>query len=208
MLRALTRKGLADLRSRPLQTTLLFLIVALASATAMMAVTVRDTAAAPYESLLDETNGAHVWFFRPSEELLARLDGNELVEATSGPFDRSDGTLIDGEDAYPLLFFGIPSEKTEVGFASVIEGRWLSDAADEVVLDSGLARESGLGVGDQIEVSTGAGPRTFHIVGIAASLSRAPYPIWDPAAAYVTPETLASFAPDTRFAPILRRPPH
>jgi putative ABC transport system permease protein len=203
VIRALMRKGFADLRSRPLQTTLLFLIVALASATAMMAVTVRDTAAAPYESLLDDANGAHIWFFRPSEELLARLEDSDIVEATSGPFDRSDGTLIDGEDAYPLLFFGIPSEQPEVGFASVIEGRWLSDGANEIVLDSGLANESGLGVGDRIEVSTGTGPRTFEVVGIAASLSRAPYPIWDPAAAYVTPETLASFAPDTQFAPIL-----
>jgi putative ABC transport system permease protein len=203
MFRALSRKGIADLRSRPLQTTLLFVIVALAAATAMMAVTVRDSASDPFESLLDEANGAHMWFFAPSGELLARLESSDLVEATAGPFDRSDGTLVDGDEAHPLLFFAVPSDPPDVGIAQVIEGRWLADDADEIVLDSGLAREAGLGIGDRIDVSTGGGPRRFEVVGIAAGLSRAPYPIWDPAAVYVTPDTLASFAPDTQLDPIL-----
>ena len=60
MLRAMLRIARTDLRSRRVQAAMLVLVVAASTTVLMLAVTVRGSAGAPFERLLDEANGAHV----------------------------------------------------------------------------------------------------------------------------------------------------
>ncbi len=72
-----------------------------------------------------------------------------------------------------------------------------------MVVDPGLASEAGINVGDEVELATDAGLVIFEVVGIAASTGRAPYPIWDPAAVYVTPLAFDGIAVGSTHSPAL-----
>ncbi len=60
MARLIVRTAIANLRSRPLQTGLVALILAAASATLALAVSLRAGAADPYEQIARATNAADV----------------------------------------------------------------------------------------------------------------------------------------------------
>ncbi|GAB3155461.1 ABC transporter permease [Amycolatopsis stemonae] len=61
------------------------------------------------------------------------------------------------------------------------------EAADEVVLDAGLAKQAGLGVGGQVRVATRSVPVTFKVSGIVDALSRQ-------SALFFTPERAVELA--------------
>ena len=84
MARLLVRTALANLRSRPLQTALVALILAAASATLALAVSLRAGAADPYEKIARATNAADVHVVgRGDVAALAHAPG---VKAADGPF--------------------------------------------------------------------------------------------------------------------------
>lgn len=204
MLRALMRKGVADLRARRLQTAILVAIIAMAAGTATMALSVQRAASTPFAQLLEEANGPHVLVHDADPEAEAALKAHAGVEALSGPFERTAGSYTDGDASYPLTFWAVQTPLPVVSPARIIEGRWLTaGGTDEVVIDSGLADESGLDVGEQVTLTTDTGPREFKVVGIAASTARPPYPIWDPAAVYVTPETLTAVGSPAEVSSVL-----
>ncbi len=123
MLRAVVRKGVADLRARRLQTTVLVVIIAMAAATATMALSVQRTASTPFEQLLDEANGPHLWVYDSEPEARDALRSHPGVEGVSGPFERASATFSDGSQSHPLIVWSVPSPLPEVGPALVLEGR-------------------------------------------------------------------------------------
>ena len=165
----------------------------MAAATATMALSVQRTASAPFEQLLDEANGPHVLVYDAAPGAKAALVAHPGVEAVSGPIERGSGSYSSGDRAHPLTLWAVESPMPEVQPALMLEGRWLEPGrTDEIVIDSGLANESGLQIGDRVALTTDAGPHEVEVVGVAASTGRPPYPIWDPAAVYVTLEALAT----------------
>ncbi len=64
---ALLRKARADTLSQPLQTALVFVVVAAATATFTFAITIGKSVGDAYLDRHAETNGAHVWFISPEE---------------------------------------------------------------------------------------------------------------------------------------------
>ena len=66
MARLIVRTAIANLRSRPLQTGLVALILAAASATLALAVSLRAGAADPFEQIARATNAADVHVLAPS----------------------------------------------------------------------------------------------------------------------------------------------
>ena len=84
MARLLVRTALANLRSRPLQTALVALILAAASATLALAVSLRAGAADPYEKIARATNAADVHCRGRGD--LAALAHAPGVKAAEGPF--------------------------------------------------------------------------------------------------------------------------
>ncbi|MAG35339.1 MAG: hypothetical protein CL878_03695 [Dehalococcoidia bacterium] len=201
MWQALFRKARADLVGRPLQTLLIFLTVALATATLTLAATVQRSASAAFDRTFAAANGAHVWFGTDADPAyLAPIGELADVTAITGPYPAVSGPfgLVTGTDKDPLSLRGLPAELPEVGRPMIAAGRWLAaGATGEIVLDLGLTQRRDIAVGERVEVLTDRGTQTLHVVGLAVLADRAPYPVWDPAVGFVLPATLSRFEPDT-----------
>jgi putative ABC transport system permease protein len=192
--RALWRKGRADLASRPLQTLLLFVVIAVGAATLTLALTIRGATSQSVERFVEHANAAHVWYFSDVETLDAVAE-RAFVEGYSGAVPALDGgTLLTGATPQDLSFFGIGEEQPAIGFGVLTDGRWPSPARDgapiEATLDRGLGREFDLELGDTISVATRGGTFELAIVGFAIPTSRAPFPVWFTARIFVTPEDI------------------
>ena len=176
MFTALLRKARSDVAGRPLQTGLVFVVVALATAILTAAVTTQVTVDRAFTTRFDETNGAHVWFSyagdRRSESSTAdlqRIASLDEVAETSGviPYiSRLPAVLDDG--TVDLRLHGLPSVPPAVGRPVVARGRWLAqEGKREIVVDYGLARERGLDVGDRLEILAPGGAEVFQVVGLS-----------------------------------------
>src|SRR5688500_341138 len=87
MARAILRKALSDVRGRPLQVVLLFLVIAAAATTLSVALNVQASASKPYERLREESNGADAWVNAFGTGIdLRRLEELEIVEEVGEPY--------------------------------------------------------------------------------------------------------------------------
>jgi putative ABC transport system permease protein len=191
MLRAASLQAFADLRHRWVQTALVFFVVAAAATVLMLALTVWRASSEPYEQALDKANGPHAWFFGGRSDLL-RIAQRDGVVGFAGPYTVSyNFSVTVGTERHPVRFWDTGAELPEVAPVLLTKGRWLApDGQDEVVIGAGFARDAGFEVGDDIVVTDEAGRTALHIVGIAANLERAPYPVWGPAVFHVLPSTM------------------
>ena len=200
---ALLRKVRADTLSQPLQTALVFLVVAAATATFTFAITTAQSVGDAYRDRHAETNGAHVWFFSPKgvsdPSFLAPIADMDGVTESSGPFPVLFGqsTLLTDNRVVDLRVFGIPAERPAVSNPIITDGRWLAtNGTREIVLDKGLARELRLKVEDHVEVLTGGRIESFKVVGFAVASDLLSYPWEGSAFAMVLPETIERLEPD------------
>jgi putative ABC transport system permease protein len=194
------RKTLADLKSRPMQAALLFLVIAASATTLSLALNVASGAARPYERLRERSNAADVWINQlPEDYDEAKLQSFESVEALSGPFAISwmNYGIRQGERKQQVAVVGMPSEQPQMDFPVVTKGRWLGPGGtQEIVVDSGAAKLLRLKVGQEIKLLAPHGEETFTVVGFAVPTGRVPAPISDPAFVYVLPETLKRIEPN------------
>ena len=84
MYRALFRKGFGDLRTRRVQTALLFIVVAAAAAILMLAISLPQSVAGSFDRAHDEAHGAHVWYGAngpEAAERVSKLPGRGRIDA-------------------------------------------------------------------------------------------------------------------------------
>src|SRR5690349_1821659 len=136
MTRLLVRTAIVNLRSRPLQTGLVALIIFAASATLAVAVSVRAGAADPYDQIARATNAADVHVFTPKDGAdpapLAHAKG---VRDADGPYDLLGIRIRKRPSNLGLTLLGVGAQPPRIDRPKVTEGRWLSGAPGEVVLD-------------------------------------------------------------------------
>ena len=223
MTTALLRKARADLAGRPIQTALIFLVVAVASLSLALAMTIQHTAASAFDRYFAKANGAHAWFEGASDPSdLERIGGLPGVVGTAGPYpavgarpltfsssdvsiDVSDdaealelATLANGDaEPVPLELVGMPDALPDVARPVVMDGRWItSGATSEVVLDLGTADALGVRVGDEVAILAESVRHIVRVVGLAVSPGRPPYPRTEPALVYTLLAGLPRFQPD------------
>jgi putative ABC transport system permease protein len=201
-MRGVIRKAFADIRSRPLQTALLFLVIAAAAATFSLALNVASSASKPYGRLHERANGADFWIttWGDNADPRATFDRMVGVEAISGPnpISWTNFGIRNGDKKQQFALVGMGPELPEFDHPVVIRGRWIA-AADEIVIDSGAAQVLKLKVGQRVELQAPSGLFPFTVVGFAATASREPAPINDPAFAYLFPENLQRIEPGVAF---------
>ncbi len=136
MLISLLRKARADIVGRPLQTGLVFVVVALATAILATALTTQVTVDRAYETRLNESNGAHVWFYYlpgQSDETgavatdpaaLEAIGDRPEVTGASGliPYVRRSPAILGDGTSVDLRLYGLSSVLPEVGKPILTEG--------------------------------------------------------------------------------------
>lgn len=211
MIQALVRKAFANLRSRRLQTVILFVILTLATALLTLAVAVQQAAANPWQRTFDQTQGAHIWFSTENRAALASIGDIANVIGTAGPYRAvintpDSQTWLTGFER-PLVLLARPAGlEKQVGQVLMVEGRWLAaGATSEFVLDRVLAEEAGLAVGDLLTLQRSGREVTGTVVGLAYN----PAPVLCPRdsgegicaigtdnVVYLLPETLSKLESD------------
>jgi putative ABC transport system permease protein len=191
MARLLVRTALANLRSRPLQTGLVALILTAASATLALAVSLRAGAADPYEQVARATNAADVHVLaRPGGAsalpAVARADG---VRAAAGPYEIAQVSVRSRPSNRGLTLAAVGTQPPPIDRPKLTDGRWLSGAPGEVVLDRTYARHAGFRLGQRLTVvRSDASSPTLTVVGLAVA------PGGD--GSWVTGQTLRTVAAD------------
>jgi putative ABC transport system permease protein len=190
MLRLLVRTAVANLRSRPLHTALVALILTAASATLALAVSLRAGAADPYEQIARDTNAAdvHVLVHASGRTDLSALARAKGVRAADGPFAIGNATVRSRPSNRDLPLEGVDG-RPRIDRPKVTDGRWLSGAAGEVVLDRTFARDGGFHLGQRLPIVVHDRLTTLTVVGLAIA------PGGD--GSWVSRSTLASVATGT-----------
>jgi putative ABC transport system permease protein len=185
MARLLVRTALANLRSRPLQTALVGLILVAASATLALAVSLRAGAADPYEKIARATNAADVHVVGQGD--LAALAHAPGVKAAEGPFRLLGVRVRSRPTNYNIALEGVGARPPRIDRPKLTDGRWLSGAPGEVVLDRPTARHRGVRVGQRLTVLLHDRRTALTVVGIAVSAGQD--------RSWVSEGTLAAFPP-------------
>lgn len=202
MIRASLRKAAADARSRRLQTALLFVVMAAAAGTLMLALTVRSSASEPFARTIHETNSAHLWVTSSNPDVdLSQLAALPGVKAISGPYPQlwAGYSISNSEKKQQLFLVGMDERLPEVDHPAVTDGRWLrASDADEIVIDRGAALRMGVKAGDRIELLVDDHTVPLFVAGLAVPTGRAPVPIAEEGLAYVLRDTLQDIVPGGR----------
>src|SRR5512133_1113180 len=137
MSRLLLRTAVVNLRSRPLQTTLVAIIIVAASATLALALSLRAGAADPYDQIARSTNAADVHIFAPREggvdvTPLAHARG---VRAADGPFQILGVRVRSTPSNFDMPLVGVGAQPPKIDRPKITDGRWLSGGPGEIVID-------------------------------------------------------------------------
>ncbi len=189
MSRLLLRTAAINLRSRPLQTTLVAIIIVAAAATLALALSLRAGAADPYNQIARATNAADVHLFAPQKggadvTQLAHAPG---VRAADGPFQILGVRVRSRPANYDVTLAGVGAQPPKINRPKVTAGRWLSGAPDEIVVNRTTAHDAGIHVGQRLTLLLRDGRKTLTVVGLAVSSG--------PQGSWVTQPTLAALAP-------------
>src|ERR671931_271856 len=142
MTRLLLRTAVVNLRSRPLHTALVALIILAASATLAPAVSLRAGAADPYNQLARATNAADVHLFAPSDGAdLTTLAHARGVRASEGPYQVLGVRIRSRPSNLNIALEGVGAQPLRIDRPKVTDGRWLSGAPGEIVVDRRTAHD-------------------------------------------------------------------
>src|ERR671937_220842 len=167
MTRLLLRTAIVNLRSRPLHTALVALIILAASATLALAVSLRAGAADPYNQLARATNAADVHLFAPSDGAdLTTLAHARGVRASDGPYQVLGVRIRSRPSNLNIALEGVGAQPLRIDRPKVTDGRWLSGAPGEIVVDRRTAHDRGFKIGQHLTVLLR--DRQATLTGVAA----------------------------------------
>jgi putative ABC transport system permease protein len=197
-MRLILRTALKNLASHRVNSFLLGLIIAGGAMSLALATSLSANVSDPFKQAVRATNGAdvHVFTFDSRADItpVARMSG---VAEQSGPFEFASAELRGRPSNVRLMLESMPA-RPELERPKLSSGRWVGSAPGEVVVERTFARARDLEVGNVLRVHANSRTRDLRVVGIAVSAARGPFPDWEPAAAWIGPETLAAVQPDVR----------
>ncbi|MFG2041737.1 FtsX-like permease family protein [Dactylosporangium sp. NPDC048998] len=180
-LRLVLRLARRDLRRRPFEAALVLLVLAAATTTLSLGLTLRGVTDRPYERTKAASAGpdAIAGFVRDDGAPLEPGAVDELaaapgVTAHGGPFRLLHTTMTAGGRTVTVEAEGRDAlagqQASAVDQPMLVDGGWVRPG--EVVVERGFAEATGVRVGDAI----GLGGRTFRVGGIAVGSALPAYP--------------------------------
>ena len=171
MARLLVRTALANLRSRPLQTAL----VAPHPRGRVGDAGARGEPARGCGGSLREDRARHQRGRRPRRRARAtsrRWRTRPACKAADGPFRLLGVRVRSRPTNYNLALEGVGARPPRIDRPKLTDGRWLSGAPGELVLDRPTARDRGVHVGQRLTVLLHDRRTALTVVGIAVSAGR------------------------------------
>ena len=197
---AIFRQVRANLRSRKLQTVLIFLTLAASALLITTALTAYSSGQHLYDRLLERTHGAHLWFSAEAEavspdevrQAVASLPG---VEESTEPLATFGGVLIapDGKKV-GLLVRELEPGRT-IALPLPVEGKPPS-RPDELYLDHNVARSLDIEPGEQVRLLIQGEEKRFTVSGTFVTSEFCAYPGCQPARAYLAEGAFAEMGLD------------
>ncbi|WP_407917564.1 FtsX-like permease family protein [Kitasatospora sp. NE20-6] len=165
-----------------------------------------DSAAGSWHQRFTRAHGAHLSIEITGEAVGGDLSGLDGVVEVGRPLHTASATLVGhndidiggGADQIPLTLRGAEPEPPTVSKPLLVAGTWLAGPdRDSIVVERSLALAAWIQVGDHLTVrGSGRTPEILHVVGIAESPDRTPFPDVGAGLVWVPPVALDLIEPD------------
>jgi putative ABC transport system permease protein len=179
-----SRLAIRDLRRRPVEAVLVFLVVAAAATTLTIALALSGVTSKPYEQTRQATAGPDIVAMtctqcpgpvgtgraRPAATDLASLATAPGVIAHSGPYPAADSVIQFRGHTVDVIAEGRDQTPAAVDQPKLTQGGWI--AAGAIVIERGFADALGVHPGDTVSI----GGRSVRVAGIAVTAAIPPYP--------------------------------
>jgi putative ABC transport system permease protein len=185
----ISRLVAGDIRRRPVQAALLFVVIGTTATTLSLGLALRHLAQSPFARTRAATKGPDIVadlqpnpgvHGTPSRAFAPLLHAPGVAE-TAGPFPLAFVRLTDPGINVPVDAEGRIQTFSAVNQPLLTAGRWVRPG--EAVIEQGLAAAVGLHVGERIRLRG----HSFRISGIALQTEQAFYPACTPGLVWVTP---------------------
>ncbi len=207
-MRPVLRQALANIRSRPLQSALIFTTILVSTGLLMLGLVARGSAGEAWNTLHHRSGEPHLWIELDSRQVepeearrrIATVAGIDEV----GPVLRSIELRALGiEGIFSSIHVREWPARGGLGESYLVEGRRPrgGDRA-EVVLDRNLAVSEGFAVGETLAIPVSPQARLdLDIVGLAVTPENCPHPVCNPTFVYTAPGSLTALDLDPPPAP-------
>lgn len=198
---AIWEKIKADLFRHRIVSILIIGTITIAAALLTLALSTLSNLGGPYDRLFTEVNGAHLWiFFKTGRVNTADIRQIQTLPgiASSTPRQYSYRTQVRIHDARVWVTLRvIPDEQPDINRLYVLDGRYISFDAKEVVAEKFLDTTYNLTVGDVVNITRSDGRDVdLPIVGIAYDVMYDTYRVEQAPYLYVSESTLRNLFPD------------
>jgi len=180
----ISRLAARDLRRRPVEALMVFLVIAAAATTLTVAFALSGATNQPYQQTRMATAGPDVIAIEggggpgPAQPVssaqlaatVASLTKAPGVIAHSGPYPTADSAVRFRGHTVDVVAEGRDQAPAPVDQPKVMQGGWIRPGA--VVIERGFADALGVHVGDNVRI----GGRSFRVAGIAVTAAIPPYP--------------------------------
>ncbi len=206
------RQARAEVRSHPLQSLLLILVLAAAAFLGTVALQAPAALTGAYERLLATTREAHlILVLDPRrvdlQEVRRQLAALPPVEGVRGPVPLAYADLLLGGTRVRHQIRRWPEDEGAVGRPLLVAGRPPEpDEADALLLDRNVAVYYGIDVGERVEIRTSQGWVPLKVVGLFVTAETCPYPNCNPPLALLSPAVSRLEGGGVQFEVRLRDP--
>ena len=204
-IRGFGRLLVADVRSRRLLGTVLFVVVvAIASAAMVAGLESRRDAGRVWDAAFDRALAPHVILSAATAGALEAPSRDPRVAARSTPVAQTGGELIvDGGRVALDVRAASTTALPAVGAPYVVRGRLATQPGD-IALERSLAKDLGISIGDRITIASGANSEKYTVVGTVLDFQDCFYPQCDTGVAWVDPSGLDRLSSQRWYTSLLR----
>lgn len=182
-----------NIRRHPMQTIVVFIIVALAAAVGTLSLEILGSSSAPYDRAFAQNAGAHLDVqFDGSKVTAAQLSATTQlsdVTTTAGPWPLKIIPFEYGSAKTPLYVIGRSDPGGSLDHLRIVAGRWPSQPG-EIALTRSFAQAAQLSLGSKVTALSRLDKPQLTVVGEVVDIEEADASVMTPQFSWVVPEQI------------------